>query len=159
MATIKNIPDRYTINVPQMTINGNLTVNGGSTNVETTNTSILDNMIVLNNGETGSGVSLHYSGIEVDRGLSANVKLRWSEYSQNWELTNDGVHYIAIATSGAVKANIDITGYTLYDSANLVTLHTGTISSGGTGLYVDNATGTRELAAMNKAIAYSIIFG
>ena len=49
-------------------ITGNLTVQGDLTSVSTTNLEIEDRIITLNDGETGPGVSLVYSGIEIDRG-------------------------------------------------------------------------------------------
>lgn len=157
MATIKNIPDSYTINVPLMTVNGNLVISGTSTEVTTTNTSITDNIITLNKGETGSGVSLVYSGVEVDRGLQANTAIRWNESILKWQITNDGSAYGNIAVTGG---NINLTGITLYDTANTVTAYTGTVGSGKSGLFVDNTIGSQqELATKGAAIAYSIIFG
>jgi hypothetical protein len=49
-------------------ITGNLTVQGDVTSVSTTNLEIEDRIITLNDGENGPGVSLLYSGIEIDRG-------------------------------------------------------------------------------------------
>ena len=49
-------------------ITGNLTVQGDVTSVSTTNLEIEDRIITLNDGENGPGVSLIYSGIEIDRG-------------------------------------------------------------------------------------------
>jgi hypothetical protein len=49
-------------------ITGNLTVQGDLTSVSTTNLEIEDRIITLNDGENGPGVSLVYSGIEIDRG-------------------------------------------------------------------------------------------
>jgi hypothetical protein len=49
-------------------ITGNLTVQGDVTAVSSTNLEIKDRIITLNEGENGPGVSLLYSGIEIDRG-------------------------------------------------------------------------------------------
>ena len=49
-------------------ITGNLTVQGDVTSVSTTNLEISDRIITLNDGENGPGVTLTYSGIEIDRG-------------------------------------------------------------------------------------------
>jgi hypothetical protein len=49
-------------------ITGNLTVQGDVTSVSSTNLEIRDRIITLNGGENGPGVSLLYSGIEIDRG-------------------------------------------------------------------------------------------
>lgn len=158
MATIKNIPDTYTINVPNMTVNGNLNITGNSTNIYSTNLVVEDNIITLNGNVTGTPTL--NAGIMVNRGSSASTQLLWNESLQAWQLTNDGTNYHNILTAGGVSGNINITGVTLYDTANTVTVYTGTVSSGKSGLFVDNTVGTgQELATKSAAIAYSIIFG
>jgi hypothetical protein len=161
MSTTKRILGDYTIQTisGNVYINGNLLVSGAQTTVNSTNTSVSDNIITLNKGEAGSGVSLGYAGIEIDRGNLANVQIRWNESYDKWQITSDGSIFGNIATSSA-SGNINITGLTIYDTANTVTLYTGTVSSGKSGLYVDNTVGaTQELATKSAAIAYSIIFG
>lgn len=49
-------------------VTGNLTVQGDVTAISSTNLEISDRIITLNDGEAGPGVSLLYSGIEIDRG-------------------------------------------------------------------------------------------
>jgi hypothetical protein len=51
-------------------VTGNLTVLGTTTNIESTNASIADNIIILNDGEPNVGVTLNgsTSGIRIDRG-------------------------------------------------------------------------------------------
>jgi hypothetical protein len=49
-------------------ITGNLTVQGDVTSVSTTSLEIEDRIITLNDGERGPGVTLLYSGMEIDRG-------------------------------------------------------------------------------------------
>ena len=100
--------DNVIVTTHTVTVNGNLTVTGTTTSVETTNTEISDNTITLNNGESGAGVTAGTSGIEVDRGSETNVELRWNETSDKWELTTDGVSYDEIGTaagSGIVFKN------------------------------------------------------
>ena len=91
--------DNVVITTHTVTVNGNLTVTGTTTSVETTNTEIADAVITLNKGEPGSGVTGTYSGIEVDRGSANDVAIRWNETSDIWELTTDGVTYTEITTS------------------------------------------------------------
>ena len=47
---------------------GNLVVDGEFLNVSVTDLDVQDNIITLNAGEAGSGVTLDYSGIQIDRG-------------------------------------------------------------------------------------------
>lgn len=157
MATIKNIPDSYTINVPTMTINGNLNILGNTSQVAVTQIDV-DNTLVFNANLT-SGPALD-ALIEVNRPGSYTPVLRWSEANLAWQLSNDGSSFYNLSTAGGVSGNINITGITMFDSANAFTMYTGTVSSGKSGLFVNNTNGRgQELATKSAAIAYSIIFG
>lgn len=99
MAAVKKLNTSYTIDTTDVIITGNLTVQGSQTAIETTNTTLKDNIIVLNDGEVGAGVTLGTAGIAVARGSLANVAIRWNETLDRWELTNDGTTYAAINSS------------------------------------------------------------
>jgi len=85
MAEVKKINDQYTISAPTIIIDGNLTVSGSTTSVETTNSTITDNTIVLNEGETGTGITAGTSGIEVDRGTENSATFLFNEADDAWE--------------------------------------------------------------------------
>jgi hypothetical protein len=53
-------------------VTGNLLVEGDTLTVSAENLNVSDNLIVLNFGESGPGVSLDYSGIEIDRGFDVD---------------------------------------------------------------------------------------
>jgi hypothetical protein len=53
-------------------VTGNLLVEGDTLTVSAENLNVNDNLIVLNFGESGPGVSLDYSGIEIDRGFDVD---------------------------------------------------------------------------------------
>lgn len=57
----------------QLNVQGDLTV------VDTTNMSVSDNIITLNAGESGDGVSLGSAGIEIDRGTLSNAQILFDE--------------------------------------------------------------------------------
>lgn len=61
------------------TILGNLTVSGNTTTIDTENITVQDNKIVLNNGETGAGVTAGSAGLEIDRGTEQNFFLCFDE--------------------------------------------------------------------------------
>ena len=92
-----------TLSTNTVFIDGNLIVGGNSTSVNKTDMSVTDNIINLNSGETGSGVTLLYSGINVDRGLAPNVAIVWNEPLGVWTLTNDGTNYVSIATAAVIQ--------------------------------------------------------
>jgi hypothetical protein len=98
MASTKRVAGDYNIYANNTIINGNLTVVGIQTSVESVDTVIKDRIVTLNSGETGAGVTLTYSGIEVDRGLLDKTAIRWNELILSWELTNDGTNYSPIST-------------------------------------------------------------
>lgn len=71
-------------------VTGNLVVEGDTFNISTTNLTIEDNIISLNTGEVGPGVSLIYSGIEIDRGNTTaitpqnNASFLYDENIDSW---------------------------------------------------------------------------
>jgi hypothetical protein len=87
------LPDDVTI-TNSLTVGGNLTVNGTVTAVNTETTTLNDNIIVLNNNETGA--PSQNAGLEVERGTSANVSILWNESTDQWTATNDGTNYHAV---------------------------------------------------------------
>lgn len=65
-----------------VTITGNLDVKGTTTTVESTNTTIKDNIIYINYGQTGDGIgsTLNYqAGIQIDRGDLSDAQLIFDE--------------------------------------------------------------------------------
>jgi hypothetical protein len=88
-----------------------LTVNGTTTTVNSETLTVDDNIVVLNNNVTGT--PSENSGIEVERGTSANVLFRWNEANDRWEFTNDGTNYYNLPISTEYTNNVgDITGVT-----------------------------------------------
>lgn len=77
-------------------VSGNLTVSGTTTTVNTETINLADNIITLNSNEAGT--PSENGGIEIERGTSDNVALRWNETSDKWQLTEDGSAYEEIQT-------------------------------------------------------------
>jgi hypothetical protein len=72
-------------NIGEVFVTGNLVIQGDTLAVTTENLNIQDNVIVVNKGETGSGVTLRYSGLKVDRGpTTSNVGIIWDELISSW---------------------------------------------------------------------------
>ena len=193
MAAVKRLNTTYTLDTTDVYINGNLHVTGftnvtiyDTNTISVTNTNVADRTIALNVGETAWGVGGNaapgQSGIIVDRGLQANVALRWNEIYDNWEITTDGTTYANIATSvsSGITAVVQDTSPRL--GGNLITngfnvqlqslltanpptavasnviLYSDTVGSAGSGLFVVNSgTASDELVTKSKAIVFSII--
>ena len=91
-------------------VSGDLTVNGTTTTVNTETINLADNIIVLNANATGAPTE--NAGIEVERGDSPNVVLRWNESTDTWEATKDGTNYYALVLAGDDISTSDITNFT-----------------------------------------------
>ena len=61
-----------------VTIN-NLTVTGTQTILNTVDSTIKDNLILLNSGEAGAGITLQSGGIQIDRGSEADASILFDE--------------------------------------------------------------------------------
>ena len=85
-------------------IAGDLTVQGTTTSVNSTTVEIGDNIIVLNKDEAGTPSA--HAGIEIERGTSANVSLRWNETTDLWQTTVDGTNYSNLLTVANFEAQI-----------------------------------------------------
>ena len=80
-----------------LVVSGDLTVNGTTTTLNTDTLAVEDNIIVLNSNVTAAPTL--NAGIEVERGTSTNVLVRWNETSDKWEATNNGTTYGNIVTT------------------------------------------------------------
>jgi hypothetical protein len=147
-----SLPSNVTIS-NNLTVTGNFTVNGNVTTLNTETLAVEDNIIVLNSNVTGSPAL--NAGLEVERGTSDNVQLRWDETSDKWQFTNDGTTYVNIASNSDI-ANVATSFTVAGDSGSSQTITSGTDTltiSGGTGLSsIASATDTITLNLDNTAV-------
>ena len=121
-------------------VTGNLTVNGTTTTVNSNTVNIGDNIIVLNSDETGTPSA--NAGIEIERGTSTNVLVRYKEATDRWEFTNDGSTYFNIPISTEYDK---YTSFTVSDGSNstaITSAATLTFAASGGGLSVAESSGT-----------------
>lgn len=104
-----------------LTVTGNLTVSGTTTTVNSETLTINDNLIVLNNNEAGT--PSENAGVEIERGTSTNVQLRWNETTDCWEFTNDGTNYQRIFTDTVTNAQVASYTLVLADSGKMVEMN------------------------------------
>ena len=102
-------------NTGKVTVSGDFTVLGDTTIINSTITEIVDNTIVLNSGEDGPGVSLFYSGLEIDRGYDNGdpqtgnaldpAGIRFSEPDGEWQINLGtgilAIDWVTISTGGS----------------------------------------------------------
>ena len=124
-----------------LTLSGNLTVNGTTTTLNTENLDISDSLIGLSKGLTGSPAN--DAGILINRGSSDNVFIGWDESADKFTMgttteTSSSTGNLTI-TTGTLVANLvgDVTG-------NVTGNLTGTASSVTNGVYT-----TSSVTALN----------
>jgi hypothetical protein len=107
---------------------GNLVVGGELTNINSTNLDIEDNIITLNKGETGAGVTLGTSGINIDRGILPSAQFLYDESvtwldSQSYTLVGGAFTF---KNSDGNSVGIVTNNISTYFNNDLVLLGTGT---------------------------------
>ena len=85
-------------------IEGNLTVTGTQTTIDTSTLTVNDAIITVASGQDSGRVN---AGLEVDRGADANVYFLWNESVNRWTITNDGSSYsnITFTSSATLVGN------------------------------------------------------
>jgi hypothetical protein len=118
-------------------VNGNLIVTGNQTTINTNDTTIEDNIIILNSNEDPShaGVSLGSAGIQIDRGSSKDAQIIWSESVP---------HYDPI-----LGQTVNGTFVLKLKDSNLSGLQLGTIVVGNTNLVFDMRNTNSVLSLVN----------
>jgi hypothetical protein len=103
-------------------VTGNLVVEGDTLYVSVENLNVDDNIITVNYGEspTHPGVTLRYSGIEVERGSLENVSLLWDENDDTWNLKEGAGYNTSKLRLKEILTNADT------DSGDLTLIGAGT---------------------------------
>lgn len=82
-----------------ITVGGNLIVEGTTTTVNSNVVEIGDSIITLNSDFPSDQAAIEDAGLEINRGTDTNVFLRWDEGTNEWTFTNDGSTYHDIAVN------------------------------------------------------------
>ena len=80
-------------------ISGNLLVKGETTTVNTAELNIEDNIITLNSGETGAGITLGEAGIKIERGSESDAFFKYDEDVEGFIAINGASQLISLATN------------------------------------------------------------
>ena len=155
-----NLSDPITLDAGNVFIKGNLTVLGKTSALETNNTVIYDNIITLNGGVTD--VPSLNAGIEVNRGSSANVSVRWNESYQKWQLTNDGSTYANIlsttgsggGTTAVIEDPTPALGGNLNLNSKTLSSNVGNMNFAGN-IQLNNTTTVPNTAITNATVLYA----
>jgi hypothetical protein len=120
-------------------VTGDLEVKGTTTTVESVNTTIADNILTLNEGELGSGISAsngYQAGIEIDRGSLAVGRWIWDDQI-NWTMGGDSGSgaWASLAGTGTDFTPIKIPGVVGTGSNFFFDTGSGVLSVTGTSNY------------------------
>jgi|TARA_R110002153_G_scaffold271110_1_gene438119 hypothetical protein len=80
-------------------ISGNLLVKGVQTTVNTTQLDIADNIITLNSGETGAGITLNDAGFKIERGTLPDTFFKYDEDVAGFIAIDEASQLISLATN------------------------------------------------------------
>jgi|TARA_B110000977_G_scaffold867_1_gene1245 hypothetical protein len=118
-------------------ITGDLQINGTQTTVNSQTLDLVDNIITLNKGESGAGVTENTAGLQIDRGTATDALLIFDEQTS----FNDPV-------TQTVKAGTFV--FKTADNA-IIGLRTNAITTGGGDLYLINSgTGVISVSGTNN---------
>lgn len=120
-------------------ITGDLTVLGKSTIVQSETLAIKDNIVYINQGETGDGVSTlgTTAGIEIDRGSATDVSILWDENLNLFKFVDADDNFTPIATDSIITRGGDL---------HLISEGTGIITVSGTVDYQNRVIDYDKLA-------------
>ena len=151
------------------TINGNLQVDGTTTTINSTNTTIADHLIELGTGTTGPG--LKDSGIVIERGANTNVFMGYDESVDKFvfaqgNFTGASTGDLTFTGNSTILANFEgtLTGNassaTVADGLqNTPNITVGTVGCGtitGSGEISDSKGGVRRIPGVNKTSSYTL---
>jgi len=161
------------VSLDDVTITGNLTVQGDTTTINTQTLNVEDNIIVVNSGFSGAD-NVVDAGIEVNRGDETNVQLLWDESEGEWTLGSEFLSAGGFTgnLTGDVTGNVQPNGGPNSVTANTITTsgtlnvtgatitgaNTDSISEGTNKYYtderVDDRVSTLITAGVNIATTY-----
>ena len=147
-----------------LVLSGDLTVNGTTTSVNTTNTNVTDALLELGNGTTGS--PSNDAGIVIERGDSNNAFIGFDESADKFivgtgTFTGASTGNLSI-TTGTLVANLegDVTGDVTGNADTATTLATArTISLGGDLSGSASFNGSADITISATIAANSVALG
>jgi hypothetical protein len=149
--------------VGRVVVTGDLVVQGATTTVEAADLNIRDNLIIANFGETGAGVTLQYSGLQIDRGLLTAASFVYNESGDFWQIAQGIPGAYSFGTS-RLKVNEILSEpvSAVNPSGNLLLIGSsapsGVLTVAGTTNYETQVTSYGDDAIPNKKYVDDAIF-
>jgi len=136
MARIERVTGNLTLDptgdlvvLSDVNITGDLTVTGATATITTTNTAIKDRQIVLNDGETGAGVTGRYAGLEIERGSASNALLVFDETTDTFVISTDGgssygsITQVVDDVTPQLGGDLDVQGFNIVTATSNADIH------------------------------------
>jgi hypothetical protein len=124
------------VSAGEFRVDGDLVVTGSTTFVSSEDLNITDNIITVNSGETGSGVTKDLAGLEVDRGEFPNAQILFDE------------NLIDIGNDSTVRGSFRFS----FDNGELASVYASSIKTlGNSDLYLLDETNTSGLVIVSSA--------
>ena len=138
----------------------NLTVTGAQSIISSTDLAVKDNIIIINSGEAGAGITLTSGGLVIDRGTLENATILFNDATDRFELN------FPISVDGselAVVPDLIATGQTLQgqittNDADIATL-TSNLSTVETNLVTTGQTLTSEVNTLSGLAVFHSMSG
>ena len=89
--------------IGEVRVTGNLVVEGDTLTVSAENLNVNDNVIILNYGETGAGVTLRYAGIQVDRGTETPASIVYDENDDTFNIAKGSPEGVFNYSDSAIR--------------------------------------------------------
>lgn len=151
-----------TLDTAEVIVTGDLRVEGETVTVNVTNLDIEDNIITLNKGESGDGVTETYAGIQVDRGIGAGslpnpyAAFVFNESNDTWEIVKGSTPGYNFVDSNLRVRRIYTDPFTNSGNLTLIGTGTGVVSVAGTTDYERQVTEDDDIP--NKKYVDTAIF-
>lgn len=136
-----------------ITITGNLIVEGSTVTVDAETIVLKDNFILLNSNDGLATAST--AGIEVERGAAVNVQIRWNESVQKWQFTNDGVSYLDL--NSITNDSVTLGTHTAGEYVENISAGTGVTVSGGTGESSNPTISIGQAVNTNSNVSFNTV--
>ncbi len=98
--------------IGQVIVTGDLLVQGNTTTVESETMTVKDNIIYLNYGELGAGVSLTTAGISIERGSEPDVSLFFDETTDTFRFIDALGNLIPLRSNSITTGSGDLQIFT-----------------------------------------------
>lgn len=134
-------------------VDSNLIVNGTTTTVNSENLTVKDNVVEINSGEIGAGVTKGSAGIEINRGTESPYLIQFDESDDMFKVgTEDSLETIASQDYVDDKVSDIVDGTTVAGkAAALSNAHTITLSGAVTGTATFD--GTQDITITTAAVS------